>query len=203
MNFKIHRVLSLSMLGLGLATFGLTACEDDEPAATTAGMTSTAGHGTHGGHDTHGGHGTPDSADCLGAAKFAPGIMVTGKVPGDPAGLNTHKLTIINSEPVNPEVGHNNAWILRLDTMAGVPVDGANFKSFTPEMPHHGHGLPAQHLVQITPNPAAGPGIYRVSNLAFNMPGFWKTTAIVEGQNPDGTTWAQSFVIDTCIGNGT
>lgn len=199
----IRRTLSLSTLTLSVAIFCLAACGDDQPSTTVGtGTAGTAGHGTHGGHGTQGGHGTPDSANCMGAAKFAPGIMVTGKVPNDPAGLSTHKLTVINSEPVNPEINHNNAWLVRLDTLAGQPVDGARFKAFVPEMPHHGHGLPSQHLVQITPNPAAGPGVYRVSNLAFNMPGFWKTTALVEGQNPDGTTWVQSFIIDTCIGTG-
>lgn len=181
-------------------SFGLTGCEDDDPAETGGTATTTMGTGSHAGHDPHPGHG-PNSSDCKGAAAFAPGIMVTGTVPNDAAGLSTHKLTIINSEPINPEVGHNNAWIMRLDTLAGQPVDGATFKNFVPEMPHHGHGLPSQHLVQVTPQPAAGQGVYRASNLNFNMPGFWKTTAIVEGKNADGTMWVQQFVIDTCIGS--
>lgn len=198
MRFSIRRPLSFSMLTLGLTSFGLTACGDDVDPPGETGMHTTQGHDTHG---SHGGHGTdPNPSDCKGAAAFAPGIMVTGKVPNDAAGLSTHKLTVINSEPVNPEVDRDNAWIVKLETLAGQPVDNANFKAFVPEMPHHGHGLPAQHRVMVAPQPAAGPGVYRVSNLKFNMPGFWQTTAIVEGQNPDGTTWAQNFVIDTCIG---
>lgn len=205
MSFSIRRTLSFSLLSLGLASFGLTACEDDDPKEGETGAHMTHGShgatGTHGTTGTHGGHGTdPNSSDCMGAAAFAPNIVVTGKVPNNDAAPSTHKLTIINSEPVNPEVGTNNAWIVRLDTLAGQPVDNATFKAFTPEMPHHGHGLPAQNLVQILPETAAGPGVYRVTNLNFNMPGYWKTTAIVEGANPDGTTWMQSFVFDTCIG---
>lgn len=199
MSFSVSRTLSISLLCLGFTTFGLTACEDEVSPPGDTGMTTT-----HGGQATQGGHGdhgtAPNASDCMGAAGFAPGIMVTGTVPNDAAGLSTHKLTVINSVPVNPEIGTDNAWFLRVDTLAGQPVDGATFKAFTPEMPHHGHGLPAQARVQVLPEPAAGPGIYRATNLNFNMPGFWKTTAIVEGQNPDGTTWVQSFVFDTCIG---
>lgn len=199
MSFSIHRTLSFSLLSLSLAAFGLTACEDDDPKDGDTGMHATqGGQGTHGGHGTHGND--PNASDCMGAAAFAPGIVVTGTAPTGAAGLSTHKLTIANSEPVNPEVGHNNAWIIRLETLTGQPVDGATFKVFAPEMPHHGHGLPAQALVQVLPEPAAGPGMYRVTNLNFNMPGYWKTTSIVEGTNPDGTMWTQSFVFDTCIG---
>lgn len=192
MRFFSKRTLCASALTLGMATFGLSACSDSE----TPGATGTAGtHGTQSGHGTHGGHGghgnDPNSSDCKGAAPFAPGIMATG---------TTHKLTVINSDPTSPVVNHDNAWVVQLNKLDGTPVTGARFSKFSPQMPHHGHGLPAEGRIQILETAQNGPGTYRVTNLAFNMAGYWKTDIIVEGTNPDNTAWTDTFVIETCIG---
>lgn len=189
MSLSLRRLASLSTLALSLGIIGLSACEDgDEPGQSTT--MGTGGHGTHSGHGDHG-HGGPNATSCMGHPVFTPGISGMGA---------THKLTVINSEPVKPEVDFNNAWIVKLETKAGQPVDGATFKRFSPQMPHHGHGLPAEHLVTVTAQPASGPGVYRVSNLAFSMLGYWKTEVMVEGKNPDGTSWADKLFIETCIG---
>lgn len=191
MNLTFMRPLLLASLCAGL--FTLSGCDDKDD---TMGGPSTGSH-DHGSHD-HGSHdhGThhPVPNPCLHetrAQSFAPGLESMGQ---------QHKITIMDAIPRQPIIQHTNAWVIKLETLqGGLPVDGATFPTFSPRMPDHGHGLPSGFKVAVVPDPALGPGMYRVSNLGFSMGGYWETEVHVQGTAADGTAWTDMVQIKTCI----
>lgn len=184
------------LLLLGLSSTALLSCSDtdDEPGTTMG--TNTNPQGNTGGHGNHGGgHGDHPAGGCMGAAPFAPNGVVTAS--------STHRLTVINSEPVIPLTNsQDTTWILKLETVANEAVSGATFTKFSPQMPHHGHGVANEGAITVVADPSLGPGIYRANRLTFNMAGYWKTEVQIELKNPDGTTTALApLFLETCLGS--
>jgi hypothetical protein len=83
------------------------------------------------------------------------------------------KLTfkIIEATPAPPANG-DNMWILQLTSQtAAAPVTGAAM-IVTPFMPDHRHGTP----INVTIQPTATPGQYKLEPVNMWMPGVWETT---------------------------
>jgi hypothetical protein len=75
------------------------------------------------------------------------------------------------SEMDPPSINQIHAWVLRVETAGGEPVEQAIIR-VQGAMPDHGHGLPTQPKV----TQELGGGEYRVEGVKYSMTGWWTMT---------------------------
>ena len=82
------------------------------------------------------------------------------------------------------EINRIHEWVLHIETVDGVDVEGASV-SLEGGMPEHDHGLPTRPRVTAD----LGAGRYRVQGLRFHMAGAWSIEIdINDGQRQDSVT---------------
>lgn len=96
-----------------------------------------------------------------------------------------HFMTTFISEVEPVPLNKIHGWKLYLETADGVPVEMANI-AVSGEMPEHSHGMPTKPAV--TRN--LGGGVYIVSGMKFQMPGWWVVeVAVSSGGKEDKATF--------------
>lgn len=98
-------------------------------------------------------------------------------LPAEPGGTSSRGLYRVQAAPqLEPLViNRMHAWVLRLETADGRPVENADV-TVDGGMPDHDHGLPTAPRV----TGETEPGLYLVEGLRFHMNGAWELTVTID-----------------------
>lgn len=84
-----------------------------------------------------------------------------------------YKLSFVSElEPI--EINRMHSWIVHIETLTGIPVEGVAI-TLEGGMPEHDHGLPTTPRM----TEELGSGDYRIEGIRFHMSGFWEITATI------------------------
>lgn len=96
---------------------------------------------------------------------------------------NGHFLVSYVASPDPVPLKKDHSWTLEIKKGDGSPTNRAEITSFEATMPEHKHGL--AKAVQI--KRPTGPGIIRVANVHFTMPGLWVITVKIRADKIEDT----------------
>ena len=83
------------------------------------------------------------------------------------------KLSFVSElDPI--EINRMHSWIIHIETLTGIPVEGAVI-TLEGGMPEHDHGLPTSPRM----TEELGSGDYRIEGIRFHMSGVWEIAATI------------------------
>lgn len=92
-----------------------------------------------------------------------------------PQGAHAAEFVVTYSTPGGaPGINRMHSWILHVETVEGVPVEGAEIE-VDGGMPAHNHGLPTRPRVTRD----LGGGDYRLDGVRFHMRGYWEIVVTI------------------------
>ena len=105
----------------------------------------------------------------FGGDRAVPALLLCGLALVAPDALAADFVVTYTTPAGEPEINRMHSWILHVEDLAGVPIEGAVIE-VDGGMPQHDHGLPTEPRI----TEELGGGDYRLDGMRFHMSGDWE-----------------------------